>query len=136
MNSITLADLERFGAKADAGRAPDRRAEPPSGSPTFSNELADWPAIVAGCAFAAHCVSHAAALPEPFWYAVAGLLGRCDEGHRQFHELSKADERYDSAETDQKLEHACTASAPRTCRSIRDDLGFDGCSRCPLWRHA
>ncbi len=136
MNSITLAELERFGANAGVDLAPIRRAGPPEGSPSFTNASADWSAIVAGCAFAAHCVSQAAALPEPYWYAVASLLSRCDEGHRRFHELSQADDRYDSAETDQKFEQAWTASAPRTCRSIRNDLGFDGCSRCTLWRHA
>lgn len=136
MNTITLADLERFGVTPSSEPGGSRDANSSADPDSPSSASGDWSAIVAGCAFAQHCVAHSAALPEPYWFAMGSLLSRCDEGHRQFHELSRADERYDPAETDAKFEHARSGSAPRTCRSIRDEVGFEGCSRCPMWRHA
>lgn len=136
MNSVTLADLEKFAATPRSEAGGSRHPKPSADSDSLSNVSGDWSAIVAGCAFAQHCVAHSAALPEPYWFVMGSLLSRCDEGYRQFHELSQADERYDPAETDAKFEHARSGSPPRTCRSIRDDLGYEGCSRCPMWRHA
>lgn len=136
MNTITLSDLEQFGSVGRNVTVETAPFQNPGERDFHSNTSADWSAVVAGCAFAAHCVADAAELSEPHWFALGSLLSRCEGGHRLFHEISQADARYDATETDEKFAHAGSGSAPRTCRSIREDLGFDGCGRCPMWGQA
>lgn len=95
-----------------------------------------WTSILAGCAFAQWCVENGDGMPEPEWYALAGLLARCEDGAATFHEISSQDHRYDSGEAAAKFDHAKSATPPRTCRSIHEDLGFARCRRCAFWRHA
>lgn len=137
MNRVTLAELERFGV-SEAIESPEGRRS--SGcEPDAPGGRGVWAGLLAGCGFAQSCSdpSNAQGLPEPHWYALASLLSRCDDGQIIFHEISALDrDRYDPAETDRKFIQAQTASAPRTCRSIHNELGFDGCRQCTFWRHA
>lgn len=139
MNTISLTDLELFGSRPDQSAiAAMGLAKADEGDHT-AGRLGDWHGVFAGCAFAQACcdAGNAAATPEPHWYALAGILSRCEGGLAIFHKISSQDpQRYDPAEADAKFAQARDASPPRTCRSIREDLGFDGCGRCPLWRHA
>lgn len=137
MTTVTLVELERFGL-SDATRTlqTSRSADI---DPAFVGRCGDWTGLLAGCGFAQSCSdpSNARSLPEPQWYALASLLSGCEDGQVIFHEISALDrDRYDSAETDRKFTQAQTASAPRTCRSIHEELGFDGCRQCTFWRHA
>lgn len=90
--------------------------------------------IETGCAWLAHCRDDAATLPEPEWYAMLGIVGRCEDGERLAHELSRPYARYSPDETSRKLRHALEASGPRTCSTIRYDLNADVyCRTCPAW---
>lgn len=86
--------------------------------------------IVTGCAWAAQAVKNAGRMPEPVWYALAGIAGRCKGGEAEFHEISVEDSRYDPVETQEKLEHAMESAGPRTCASVSNH--FDGCRNCPF----
>ena len=69
--------------------------------------------IVQGCAWLRHCRDDAATLPEPEWYSMLSIIGRCVEREQIAHEWSAPYPRYTAAETTQKLRHACsTAHAP------------------------
>jgi hypothetical protein len=139
MNTVALADLERFGSLSDSQPIMPKDYGKIDRVEDVSDRFGDWSGLLAGCAFAQSCsaATNAATLPEPQWYALASLLGRCKNGLSIFHEISAQDAgRYDQAATEAKFAQAQTASAPRTCRSIRDDTGFEGCQHCVFWRHA
>jgi hypothetical protein len=87
-------------------------------------------AVVKGCAWAAQVVENAACMPEPDWYALASIVGRCADGEAAFHEISAEDSRYDPTETQQKLDHAIKSAKPRTCANISET--FEGCRNCPF----
>ena len=87
--------------------------------------------IVKGCAFVKHVRDDAATLTEPEWYAMLGIVGRCDNGHELAHEWSRAYPGYDVAETDAKLDRALREGGPRTCEAIERDFGSSCCELCP-----
>lgn len=87
-------------------------------------------AIIEGCAWMAELLDGAAHMAEPDWYALAGIVGRCANGAATFHEISAEDARYDSTETQEKLDHALKSAGPRTCANISET--FDGCRNCPF----
>lgn len=87
--------------------------------------------IAQSCRWVASAVERGEKLPEPEWYGLAGIVGRCEDGRRQFHDLSSADTRYSEQETDSKLDHALK-SGPRRCETIAADFGADECTGCPF----
>lgn len=89
--------------------------------------------IVAGCAWMRHCRDDAAHLPEPEWYAMLSILGRCENGDALAHEWSAPYPGYSFDETSRKLEHALQAAGPRSCRDIRSRFGEVYCNDCPSW---
>ena len=76
--------------------------------------------IVDGCGWLRHCRDEAATLPEPEWYAMLSLSGRCAEASPSPPRWSQTYPGYTPQETDQKLLHAwrnrpgCAATSP--CR--------------------
>jgi hypothetical protein len=90
----------------------------------------DFDVITAGCAWAKSTVESAATLPEPDWYALASIAGRCGNGREVFHQVSEPHPGYSREEADRKLDHALEAAGPRNCDNIRDALGFTGCQNC------
>src|SRR5262249_15629249 len=103
---------------------------PQDGSPT----RARLDLIVQGCAWMRHCRDEAPTLPEPEWYAMLGIVGRCDNGEQSAHAWSQSYPRYGQQETAKKLQHALAASGPRTCDTIRFDLGGEAyCRACLHW---
>ncbi len=105
----------------------------------FSAPPADIDAVVRGCSWLVHCRDDRAALPEPEWYAALSIVSRCgsdDASPRDLaHEWSREHPGYSVAETDRKAEQAKTASGPRTCSYVAEQLQGWGrhCSRCPHW---
>ena len=90
--------------------------------------------IETGCAWMAHCRDEAPTLSEPEWYAMLGIVGRCEQGHELAHEWSSPYPGYNARETDKKLAHALNDAGPRTCQKIRYDLdGEVYCRACPSW---
>ena len=89
--------------------------------------------IVAGCAWLRHCRDDATTLPEPEWYAMLGIVGRCVEGEQHAHTWSQPYPQYDRQATAEKLAHALKDAGPRTCQSIRHDL--DAASYCDACQH-
>ncbi len=110
--------------------------KPPKGNePDTDFGRSSFDCVASGCAWAEWTVENSEQLPEPHWYGLASIVGRCGDGRARFHELSKNDPRYDAAETDAKLDHALTSAGPRTCSNIATELGFEGCRRCPFFGH-
>ena len=90
--------------------------------------------MVAGCAWLQHCRDDAATLSEPEWYAMLGLLGRCEGGAELAQTWSEPYPRYSARETRGKLKHALANGKARTCQNIRYDLNADAyCRACPAW---
>ncbi|MCW5715740.1 MAG: hypothetical protein KIT43_14615 [Bauldia sp.] len=128
-----IADLEkRLGRSLRTLPAKKAKIEalPQDGEPELSKP--NFRSVVAGCRWARWLLEHAAHVPEPDWYAMASIAGRCHNGSRHFHELSKQDPRYEEGETEEKLHRAMTEAGPRTCANIADGLGFEGCKACPF----
>lgn len=69
---------------------------------------------------------------EPQWYAAASVVGRFENGAKQFHDMSKGHASYSATATDEKLAQALQASGPRNCSAI-EEL-YDGCKNCPLYQ--
>jgi hypothetical protein len=89
--------------------------------------------ILERCRWMRHCRDDAVALPEPDWYAMLGIVGRCEDGAKLAHDLSRPHRNYDMEETGDKLEHALESAGPRTCADIQLSLGGGPyCRACPL----
>ena len=88
--------------------------------------------IVAACPWMRHCRDDAAWLPEPEWYAMLSVIGRCQDGERLAHEWSAPYPRYSEKETAKKLEHALTAAGPVTCARVEELTGGEWCKNCEL----
>ena len=87
--------------------------------------------IIRGCGWMRHCRDDAATLPEPEWYAMLAIIGRCQDGERHAHEWSSRYSTYAQLETSRKLRHALESAGPRTCAYIREHLGGERyCATC------
>lgn len=62
------------------------------------------------------------------WLALAGVLKHCSDGEATFHQISKADPRYNFDEAD-KLYKSVTG--PMTCEFIAASAGSPHCAKCP-----
>lgn len=89
--------------------------------------------ILDGCAWLRHAREHAATLPEPEWYNMLGIVGRCEGGETTAHDWSRPHPKYTERETTAKLEHALRDAGPATCERIRARGGEPYCSTCPAW---
>ncbi|MDQ6438173.1 DUF5906 domain-containing protein [Mesorhizobium sp. LHD-90] len=127
--SEKLDDLKKLAA-ASTPTGRNKRNPSADGQPASANETEpSFAAIEAGCAWA-EAEAMNSRMPEPTWYALAGIVGRCRDGTKLFHEISKVDPRYDETETQEKLEHAVAAAGPRTCSNIEEELGSEHCAAC------
>ena len=112
-NSDDFADL------IEETPAPDEGAMPRGAK----LQPAELPPILDGCPWIRHCRDDAATLPEPEWYRMLSIVGRCKDGTRLAHDLSRPYPKYTAAETEQKLRQALEAAGPATCALIENDLG-------------
>lgn len=123
-------------ASAGGGRRTSKQMKPSkseagaSGARSTPDPL--WDSILGGCDWIRSLNEKKANLSEPDWYALASILGRCQDGARLFHEFSSADPRYDHDEARAKLDHALEYG-PRTCANISEELGHEVCRRCPFY---
>ncbi len=99
----------------------------------IENPGADFESVLAGCDFMRFCMENPAATKEPRWHAALSIVGRCRDGRKLAHDLSRGHPEYNDHDTDKKLDHA-VKRPPRTCHHIQHGLGFD-CSRCPFRDH-
>jgi hypothetical protein len=112
------SDFEEFLAiEADSELKAHVQGEAPA-TPT-----AEFARILNGCSWMRHCKDDAATLPEPEWYRMLSIVGRCKDGARIAHDLSRQYPKYTEAETTEKLKQAMGASGPATCAFIGTDLG-------------
>ncbi|RWE85103.1 hypothetical protein [Mesorhizobium sp.] len=121
-NRLRLADLERELSQADGK----------SSKPIPAN-LADHSMIQRECPWYGHYTGDgAASADEPNWYATASITARCKDGDRVFHEYSGLHPSYSGREADHKLRRALEEAGPRTCDSVRSELGNERfCDGCP-----
>lgn len=95
------------------------------------NPSGEFLRVLAGCPWMHHCKDDAARLPEPEWYRMLSIVGRCRDGSRIAHDMSQAHPKYSAAETEEKLRQAMGAAGPATCTFIENDLGQKQfCSQC------
>lgn len=133
--SELVTSLERrLGSKSDprpSSSLQKTSSESQSGH-SCSNAQADFDAVQAGCRWVQWAVDNSERLPEPDWYALAGIAACCTDGGATFHELSAADPRYNSEEASKKFNRADNEAGPRTCARISTDSAFSGCQECPF----
>jgi hypothetical protein len=92
---------------------------------------ADFLRVLAGCPWIRHCKDEAARLPEPEWYRMLSIVGRCRGGSQIAHDLSKPHPKYGQTETEEKLSQAMGTAGPATCTFIENELGqHQFCSQC------
>jgi hypothetical protein len=120
------ADIESAPWLISSPDAPHQQQSPGEGL------LAKINPMVQGCGWLRHCRDDAATLPEPEWYAMLSVLGRCEDGQALAHEWSQPYPGYTSQETDQKLLHAM-GKPPRRCRGIAMLTASAYCQTCPSW---
>lgn len=84
--------------------------------------------IVAACAWAKSLVEGSSNLPYPEWFSLAGLLKHCKQGRELFHEISSADDRYQSDETEKVFSDA---KGPIKCETVACETGGQFCGSCP-----
>ncbi|MFN3935476.1 MAG: primase-helicase family protein [Parvibaculum sp.] len=128
-----IADLEkRFTTRAGSAHSRSlRKPSRPERQPIAANDNApSFASIATACAWVAHLVNTADRMPEPDWYALASIAGRCEDGEKVFHDISAQDSRYNREETQSKLEQAIASAGPRTCSNISER--FEGCRDCPF----
>jgi len=90
--------------------------------------------LVNGCAWLRHCRDDAAALSEPTWYSMLGIVGRTIDGSDTVHAWSDSYPGYSKRATNTKLKHALDSAGPRTCVDIREHLDGEAyCSECANW---
>jgi hypothetical protein len=95
------------------------------------NPRANFLRVLAGCPWMRHCKDDAATLPEPEWYRMLSIVGRCKDGREIAHDVSRPYPKYTPAETEEKLTQAMGASGPATCAFIANELGqSEYCERC------
>ncbi|AZO10567.1 hypothetical protein EJ074_16585 [Mesorhizobium sp. M3A.F.Ca.ET.080.04.2.1] len=119
---LSLSDLERELPQVD-GETPKAASAKP----------ADHSVIRQECPWYSHFTGDgAAAADEPNWYGAASITSRCKDGERSFHEYSARHPGYSPREADKKLRRALEEAGPRTCDSIRSELGNERfCDGCP-----
>lgn len=113
-------DLFRIGNEK---RSPDERQEYDGNS---------FEPVAIGCRWVEWVLENARQLPEPDWYALASIVGRCEDGDNLYHAISKQDSRYDPEQTASKLKQGLEVAGPRSCENIANGLGFAGCKQCPF----
>ncbi|MEE8523174.1 MAG: hypothetical protein V3T72_04525, partial [Thermoanaerobaculia bacterium] len=98
---------------------------------------ADFARVRRGCPWIFHCDQDRDNLPEPEWYAMLSIAGRCTgpgggSGSELAHDLSRGHSGYEPQKTDDKLGHAMRDTGPRGCHHVAFVLGqFDEyCDRC------
>ncbi len=91
----------------------------------------DTKAVLSGCEFLKHAKQHPNELNANEWYAMLSVVGRGEDGVKLAHEYSRGHEKYNEAETEEKLGRALEASGPRTCKNINDLWGKCKSSGCP-----
>jgi hypothetical protein len=99
--------------------------------PAPEHPKADFRRVLDGCRWVKHCKDDAATLPEPEWYRMLSIVGRCRDGSAIAQQLSKPYPNYSEVETTKKLKQAMGASGPTTCAFVGGDLGrSDYCAQC------
>ncbi|MDP3058955.1 MAG: DNA-primase RepB domain-containing protein, partial [bacterium] len=79
------------------------------------------------CDFIKHCRENGVTLPEHDWYAMITNLAVFEDGDKAIHELSQQYPKYQSQETQHKIQHFLeSGTKPMTCRTIAEK-GF----KCP-----
>lgn len=91
----------------------------------------DTEAIEAGCEFLKASKANPGSMSEPEWYAMLGIVGHLEDGHKKAHEYSEGHPDYQADVTDAKLEQALASSPPRTCESV--DQLWGKCKTCPFY---
>src|SRR4051794_8267495 len=100
-------------ASTSGGPKPSAAAKPSGDFPPAHIEL-----IENGCAWLRHCRDDAGTLPEPEWYGMLSIVGRCENGEQLAHEWSRPYPQYTPEETQRKLTQALRNAGPRTCEYI------------------
>lgn len=114
-----------------------RKPAPAAAAPDDPGQAEDYPPadllpILGGCAWLQHTNEDAGTLSEPDWYAMLGVVGRCQDGAQHAHEFSKPYAGYSAADTDKKLAHALRDAGPVTCERVAGELGGQQkyCGQC------
>lgn len=100
---------------------------------TVTAYAASYGEVIARRCAQVHALSVSGNLPEPRWYAILGVLARCEDGAHCAHGWSANDyPAYSAQETQSKLERARQLTGATTCAHL-NDLNPGICEKCPHW---
>ena len=82
------------------------------------------------CAWMRHCRTDAKKLGYEEWIWMLSIVGRCVDGRKKCHQLSKLGTGYNFEQCDKKITETTMAMGAVTCRTI--SRKFDGCFDCKV----
>jgi hypothetical protein len=129
---VTLEAVRKLVAETAHKEAPKRDKK----KKAKKQSLADHEKIMEGCHwFREKVVEGAATCPYPDWFAGVSITARCENGEEIFHEYSAKHPEYKRDEAAKLLQQVSGEdSGPRTCASIREQLGHEEhCAACLHW---
>lgn len=95
------------------------------------NKKSSHDLICKGCSWYRRViVEGAASCDEPNWFAGASITARCRNGREIFMQYSAQHPDFKDRDAEKKFDRAIEEGGPRTCQSIEEDLGYDGCKTC------
>jgi hypothetical protein len=118
-------------SEAENPESENPESKKPEGEGKKEYPLADFDAVMAGCAYLQHCRDDARNLAEPDWWAMVSNIARCQDGPKHVHELSSPYLLYDYAETELKIGRALEGGGPHLCATIEANNGDKYCGTCP-----
>ncbi len=123
-NRVTLAEFRAFVSASQAGL----QEKPKQSTTSASHDL-----IVKRCTWYREIVVEGAATcSEPDWFAGASITAICKDGESIFLDYSRKHHKFKERETREKFRNAAKSNAPRTCRSVAEELGHKTlCEACP-----
>lgn len=116
--------LEGSPASAFSSASNDDLAAGLEHAPSYADQVAD------GCGVVGRMRSTQGQVSEPTWYAVLGILAKCEDGESKIQEWSMGHPSYSATETKRKFAHA-SKHGPATCDHIKQHEPLT-CSRCPF----
>lgn len=75
-------------------------------------------------------VEGAATCDEPNWFAGVSITARCRNGREIFMRYSAQHPNFKGRDAEKKFDRAIEEGGPRTCKSIENELGHNGCKTC------
>ncbi len=127
-----ISDFEQYLPDSENAAIIDMKTGRPATKTDYPDQ--DAGVLFQRCLWLKHCRDDSKTLPEPEWYAMLSLIGRCKDGRNCAHRASSSYPGYSADETDKKLKQALEMSGPALCSTIERKFGNKWCGQCDFSR--